>query len=85
MCCSMRSIDGEGDLMAQEAKYGFISVEGIPHDEPVFLLRGQDALAAMTVRHYAQLRQSAGDKLGHKQCQEVAADMERWPAKKMPD
>jgi len=70
-----------------EAKYGRVTVEkkDIPVDEPLFLLHGQDKLAAQTVRHYARLRAKAGDKAGATECRAVAKAMHAWPKKKMPD
>jgi hypothetical protein len=57
----------------------------IPDDEPVFLLRGQDALACMAVRYYAYLCEIH-------QAPEIAARarahaewMAQWPKKKIPD
>ncbi len=68
-------------------KYGEVKTERkkIPKDEPVFLLRAQDKLAASAVRHYAILRASIGDLEGAKQCHDFAEIMEAWPTKKMPD
>jgi len=73
--------------MAQEAKYGQVTTERkeIPKDEPCFLLRGQDRLAAMTVRYYAKLRAKAGDHKGAKDVLQQAQRMSDWPVKKMPD
>jgi hypothetical protein len=57
----------------------------IPDDEPVFLLRGQDALACKTVMFYASLCQShqapeiAAKALAH------AERMAAWPTQKLPD
>lgn len=57
----------------------------IPEDEPVFLLRAQDALACKAVEYYAFLCSNA-------QAPEVAAKarahadrMAAWPKKKVPD
>lgn len=73
--------------MGAEAKYGRITTErkAIPEDEPVFLLRAQDALASPAVRVYAALRRAAGDDEGAEQCEAVARLMEAWPVKKRPD
>lgn len=37
----------------------------IPDEEPVFLLRGQDRMAARAVRHYADLLESTGASFNH--------------------
>lgn len=73
--------------MAQEAKYGQITAErkDIPKDEPCFLLRGQDRLAAKAVRYYAKLRKEVGDSKAVKEILKQAQRMSDWPVKKMPD
>ena len=51
----------------------------IPTDEPVFLLRGQDALSARTLRFYANaVRDYGGDFRIVEMCLQQAANMERW-------
>lgn len=71
--------------MARDTKYDIVDVTGIPDDEPIFVLRAQDAFSVATLRYYKDLRDSAGDEEG-------AADIERsinrfkaWPTKKLPD
>lgn len=73
--------------MARENKYGNVTTErkAIPASEPVFLLRGQDRLAAQAVRYYAKLRERAGDSKGAKECRKAAQMMSDWPVKKLPD
>ena len=59
---------------------------GIPVDEPVFLLRGQDKLAALTVRLYALLADVAGaDPALVAGAMAQAAAMEAWLLQKLPD
>lgn len=58
----------------------------IPDNEPVFLLRGQDKLAAIVLRYYARLAITAG-------CQSdlicatlrQADEMALWHTQKIPD
>lgn len=58
----------------------------IPDDEPVFLLRGQDALAGTTVRAWARLVEDhGGDREIVRVAMEHAAKMDAWPKKKLPD
>jgi hypothetical protein len=73
--------------MAMESKYGQITAErkDIPKDEPCFLLRGQDILAAKAVRFYADLREKAGDSKAAKLIRQQAQRMSDWPVKKIPD
>src|SRR4030042_3549997 len=59
---------------------------GIPATEPVFLLRAQDRLAALTGRLYALLADIAGaDPELVLNAQAQAAAMEAWNPKKLPD
>lgn len=58
----------------------------IPDDEPVFLLRGQDALAAKHVRdwaEHAELRGASPEIV--KAARDQADRMDAWPKKKLPD
>lgn len=57
----------------------------IPEDEPVFLLRAQDALASQHVRDWAdhaELRGVTPEVVAA--VREHAAKMEAWPKKKLP-
>lgn len=58
----------------------------IPEDEPVFLLRAQDKVAAATVLAWAELNDAAGgdDQLS-KIAREHAFEMRRWTPKKVAD
>lgn len=71
--------------MARDLKYGLIVVErgSIPDDEPVFVLRAQDALAGETIRFYMKRREQEG--IGTVAVAEALKDMEAWPVRKMPD
>lgn len=58
----------------------------IPDDEPVFLLRGQDATAARHVRDWADHVELRGGSTEIVQmAREHAAKMDAWPKKKLPD
>lgn len=70
------------------SKYGRITVEGkdIPPDEPLFLLRAQDRLAANAVRAYAEdmdLWSLPVEQVA--QVRAFADLMDAWPVKKTPD
>ncbi len=68
--------------MAEDAKYGRVTVPGIPDNEPVFVLRAQDALAGAVLEQYRELRHSAGgvpDSL-HVTIRRFHA----WPTKRLP-
>lgn len=55
-------------------------------DEPVFVLRAQDALAADLVEKWAIWAQAGGtnsDKV--KEAMDLADEMRRWPVRKHPD
>lgn len=57
----------------------------IPDDEPVFLLRGQDALACLAVEFYADLCAKHGEPEVAAKARELANKMREWPVKKFPD
>lgn len=58
----------------------------IPEDEPVFLLRGQDKLAEMTLLYYAQLvKAHGGDPAIIDATIAQSIRMSEWPKKKLPD
>ena len=58
----------------------------IPADEPVFLLRGQDKVAPMVVRLWAQLADACGaDPETVASARRQADAMAAWPVKKLPD
>lgn len=58
----------------------------IPKDEPVFLIRGQDAAAADTVEFWAQRNDAiGGDPELSKLARQHAELMRKWPAKKKAD
>ncbi len=71
--------------MALSGKYGKLDIPKIAADEPVFILRAQDTLAATVIRMYQLLVESHG--------RPMAADLDReigifqeWPGRrKMPD
>lgn len=58
----------------------------IPADEPVFLLRAQDKIAAQVVRYWAYLHEKNGGDSAHVAAvKEHAAKMDAWPIKKIAD
>ena len=72
--------------MAIDQKYGDVNIPGVPKDEPVFILRGQDAASAETILFYAVIAQRVGAAPNHirhilKSYEAVAA----WPIKRIPD
>lgn len=57
-------------------------------DEPIFVLRAQDALAGQTVRFWAiRLREENGGIASPKVVEAfaLAAQMDAWPTRKIPD
>lgn len=75
--------------MAKDSKYGDIDIPGIPPDEPVFILRGQDKLATILVHIYAELivlENPTGDNEEFVNNVHGAADiLSTWPHQKRPD
>jgi hypothetical protein len=60
--------------------------EKIPADEPVFILRAQDKVAAETVRIWANLNEDAGgDPELSRLARNHAIAMDAWPVKKAAD
>lgn len=58
----------------------------IPKDEPVFLMRAQDQVAAGVVRQWAQANTNAGGDLRlSRLAMEHATKMEAWPVHKLAD
>lgn len=58
----------------------------IPGDEPVFLIRGQDAVSGDAVRAWADLAERAGSSSEIiEMARAHAAKMDEWPKKKTPD
>lgn len=58
----------------------------IPEDEPVFLIRAQDAVSGDAVRAWADLNQnSGGDPELSKRAREQAKEMDLWKTKKPAD
>lgn len=72
----------------KDGKYGTVTLEkkpDAPADEPCFVLRAQDQLAAETVRYYAD---AVEDEIGKAEANQIrvrADEMEAWPTKKLPD
>ena len=74
--------------MGIDAKYGEVKTEKkqIPDNEPVFLIRAQDALSGPIVRDYAVLYLSVtNDRPGFNRIMAVAEHMDKWHYKKVPD
>lgn len=58
----------------------------LPPNEPIFILRAQDVLAADVVREWAR-RAEALDVISTKvrEARGIAKEMEQWPTRKTPD
>jgi len=58
----------------------------IPENEPVFLMRAQDKVAARTVRNWADVNaDTGGDPKLSRMAREHADKMDAWPVKKFAD
>jgi hypothetical protein len=72
--------------MAIDKKYGQINIPGVPADEPVFILRGQDAAAAEAILYYAAAAHRVGAAPNHvKHIFESYEAIGAWTIKKVPD
>ena len=58
---------------------------GFPPDEPLFLLRGQDKLAAKAVNYYFELVREAGLSFDSDHAVDHVNAMADWRPQKMPD
>jgi hypothetical protein len=70
--------------MAISGKYGELSIPKVGADEPVFILRAQDKLAASALEMYRALAASHDRPLANSLQKEIEA-FKKWPKKKMPD
>ena len=71
--------------MAKDRKYSDVDVEGIPEDEPIFVLRAQDVFAVATLKFYQGLRDSSGDLGGANDLDYTISMFRSWKPKKIPD
>jgi len=71
--------------MAVSGKYGKFSIPKVGEDEPVFVLRAQDKLAATAIEMYRLLAASHDCKIAGDISKEID-NFEKWSGKrKMPD
>lgn len=71
--------------MALSGKYGKIDIPRVSTDEPVFILRAQDSLAAPAIEMYRLLAASHNRPLAGSLDKEITA-FKKWSGKKkMPD
>lgn len=77
--------------MAKDSKYGTVTVDGIPEDEPIVIFRGQDSTLPRLLTYYRMLCQGLGCPDGHvRSISRLLADVKDWqdvnPEKvKLPD
>jgi len=71
--------------MALSGKYGKVEIPKIGAEEPVFILRAQDILAATAIQMYQLLADSHGCPLA-KELEKGIQSFRKWTGpKKMPD
>ena len=71
--------------MALSGKYGRLDIPRIGEEEPVFILRAQDDLAATTIEMYRLLAASHGCQLAEALQKEIESFRQWQGVKKMPD
>jgi len=71
--------------MAIDTKYGQVNVKGVPDNEPIFILRGQDIFAIHLLKFYRSLRESSGDVAGERSVGFTIDAFKSWMFKKVPD
>ena len=54
-------------------------------DEPVFVLRAKDPLAAMTVRHWITMAEGAHEPAKLDEARGLAVEMEKWRQRNYPE
>jgi hypothetical protein len=65
-------------MAANDSKYN-VHIEGIPDDEPVFVLRAKDAASLSTLFHYWSRCHDIGSPYEHLDaCQAAIGNFERW-------
>ncbi|MHB8773299.1 MAG: hypothetical protein ACYC7J_20095 [Syntrophales bacterium] len=71
--------------MAVSGKYGNVDIPKIAAEEPVFILRAQDALAATAIGMYQLLAESHGRPLAGELAKQIES-FKKWQGnRKMPD
>ncbi len=71
--------------MAVSTKYGQVAIPRIEGDEPVFILRAQDKLAAPAIEMYRALAASHGSQLADSLDKEIEGFMKWKGSRKLPD
>lgn len=74
--------------MGQDLKYGKVTTEhgSIPEDEPVFVLRGQDALATFALDEYREAAwKTCRTPEFRDKVDQARENFRKWPKKKLPD
>jgi len=71
--------------MALSGKYGKLDIPKIASEEPVFILRAQDVLAATVIRMYQLLAESHGRPLTVELNKQIEAFQKWQGSRKMPD
>jgi len=68
------------------AKTEKLTINRIPDDEPIFILRAQDELACEVVKFWIEKAEEAGVRSSKiAQARDLLEGMQRWPTKKLPD
>ena len=71
--------------MALSGKYGKLDIPKIASEEPVFILRAQDALAVTAIRMYQLLAETHGRPLAVELNKQIEAFRKWQGSRKMPD
>jgi hypothetical protein len=78
-------ISERGLIMALSGKYGKLNIPKIAPEEPVFILRAQDVLAAPVIQMYQLLADSHGCAIAKDLDREIQSFRKWSGAKKLPD
>lgn len=78
---ALKGLEGGGGV---DSKYGDLHIAGVPHNEPVFVLRAQDAHALYLLREYQALVSNHNPGMEEKM-ELVLRRFKSWRPKKLPD
>jgi len=70
--------------MAISQKYGKINIEGVPDNEPVFVVRAQDALGIPVLIEYARQRLNINTEFNKDEFKKIVVSFADWSPTKLP-
>lgn len=71
--------------MAVSKKYGKIDIQGVPDNEPVFVIRAQDTLGIPVIIEYLRQRMNLGCYVDRAEFADIVKSFADYSPKKLPD